>query len=136
MKRLIIIASTMLGLTGCQLEQPPFEVMQVNSFNNQPCFMIPEDVANKKDKLTSNGVMVSWLDQKQWKVISPPGDSLPERTVSAGECTIWGNISWNPGEYSVLMRLNNASENDSLRLRSDFFIKKDNAGKITVIHKM
>lgn len=135
MKRLLSIAIFIVSLVGCQTERPTFEVMQLSVINNKPCFLIPADIAGKKDRLVSNGIMVSFLDGSHWKTISPSGVNSAERSVSPGECTQWPAIEWKTGEYSVLMRVNNTSKENSTRLRSDFTLTIDESGKISYDEK-
>lgn len=135
MKRILSIAIFIVSLVGCQTERPTFEVMQLSVINNKPCFLIPADIAGKKDRLVSNGIMVSFLDGSHWKTISPSGVNSAERSVSPGECTQWPAIEWKTGEYSVLMRVNNTSKENSTRLRSDFTLTIDESGKISYDEK-
>jgi hypothetical protein len=135
MKIILSIAIFIVSLVGCQTERPTFKVMQLSVINNKPCFLIPADIAGKKDRLVSNGIMVSFLDGSHWKTISPSGVNSAERSVSIGECTQWPDIEWKPGEYSVLMRVNNTSKENSTRLRSDFTLTIDESGKISYDEK-
>ncbi|CAO95671.1 putative T6SS immunity periplasmic lipoprotein [Erwinia tasmaniensis] len=132
MKKPVIIPIVALLLTACQLEKPQFERMQVRVNHNQPCFIIPQNAADRHAALTSNGPMVSWFDQQQWQVISPSSVTAEDRAVNAGECTQWPGINWDPGSYNVFMRVNDRASGDIIRYRADFSLLRNQQGELSL----
>ncbi len=128
MMKAIALALPLLALAGCQTHPAQYASLDVGVANNQPCFIVPGSPAS--GLLTATAPTIARLEDNQWQTLTPGATWQPERMITAGVCTGWPEINWQPGVYDVAFKV---SDNDhATRYATRFVLQQTHGGAMTI----
>ncbi|WP_312457732.1 putative T6SS immunity periplasmic lipoprotein [Pseudescherichia sp.] len=130
MNRLFLIILLSLISSGCVSHPAQYQRMEVSLKNNEPCFSINPSGLDKP--LSSHAPTIMKREDSEWKTISKPATYTPVTILETNQCSQWGGINWEEGEYDVALKV--MGGDDAIRYAARFKLQKNATNKLSIIN--